>query len=112
MKPYRYILISALICLSTITIRASSYSESVTDKSNEINLYPNPIKNGEVLTIDSDKNIYRIEIMNIVGQLMKIEDYSETSNVKLNIEELKEGIYIVKILFADNTTSTKRLWVK
>jgi len=112
MKYFKYILISVLISLWTITLKAADYSLTAIDQSTEVNLFPNPIENGEVLTIVADKNINRIEILNIVGQPVKNLTFYETTNAKLNIEALKEGIYIVKILFVDKTSSTERLWVK
>jgi hypothetical protein len=112
MKYFKYILISVIISISTITLKASDYSLSVTDRSTEVNLFPNPIVNGDVLTIIAEKNIDRIEVLNILGQPIKNVSYFETVQAKLNIDELKEGIYIIKISFVDKTSSTRRLWVK
>jgi hypothetical protein len=112
MKFFKYILFSVLISFTAFTLKASDYSQSVAERSMEFNLFPNPIDNGDVLNIIAEKEIERVEVLNIVGELMRIENINETNRAKLNIDELKEGIYLVKIIFVDKTSSTKRLWVK
>jgi hypothetical protein len=111
MKYFKYILFIFFITVSSVVLRAANYA-SITEQSTDVNLFPNPIENGNVLTIVAEKDINRIEVMNIVGQIMKIENFTETSRAKLNIDEFNEGVYIIKILFVDKTSSTKRFWVK
>jgi len=70
-----------------------------------IKLHPNPIKNN--LTLDLKSNIdTNIEIYDILGKRVYKNSINKTSN--LNLQDLKSGIYIVKIS-QNNTTITKKL---
>jgi hypothetical protein len=112
MKYFKNILFAALFMICTNLVKADDLSQNISDQPIEIKLFPNPIVNGEVLTIVAEKDIESLEILNIVGQKMITQNVEQTSNTRLNIGGLKEGIYFIKILFVDNTSSTKRLWVK
>ena len=61
---------------------------------NNINIYPNPVK--EILYISNSSQIINISIYNILGQKV-IEQNSNTNNTQLNIQRLTEGVYMVKI---------------
>jgi hypothetical protein len=112
MNYFKFIFFLVLVSISIVSLNAADPNVSATEQSNNLKLYPNPVTYGDALTISADKDIERVEVMNIVGQVMKIENFVMVPEVKLNIDELKEGIYFIKILFVDNTSSTKRLWVK
>jgi hypothetical protein len=112
MKLFKYILFSFFLSISTIVLRASDYFEKVVERSMVVSLYPNPVVNGNVLTINTEKEINKIQVLNIVGQLMRVEGEIQVTNAKVSINDLKKGIYIIKILFVDNSSSTTRLWVK
>ena len=72
---------------------------------NNVNLYPNPVKNN--LTIELKSNVdTNIEIYNILGKRVFTNLINKTSN--LNLQDLKTGIYIVKIT-QNNSTITKKL---
>ena len=72
---------------------------------NNVNLYPNPVKNN--LTIELKSNVdTNIEIYNILGKRVLKNLINKTSN--LNLQDLKTGIYIVKIT-QNNSTITKKL---
>jgi hypothetical protein len=76
-----------------------------------VSIYPNPATNGQVI-INADKEIYKIELLNILGEPILTEVPERSTSVRFDLRYLKNGIYIVKITFTDNTSSTKRLWVK
>ena len=70
-----------------------------------VKLYPNPIENN--LTIELKSNVdTNIEIYDILGKRVFNQQIKETSN--LNLQNLKSGIYIVKIT-QGNSTITKKL---
>ena len=70
-----------------------------------IKLHPNPVKNN--LTVDLKSNINTdIEIFDILGKRVFKKSITKTSN--LNLQDLKTGIYIVKIT-QGNSTITKKL---
>ncbi len=70
-------------------------------------LFPNPANNS--LTISSNvEPINHVEIYNILGQLVFVENFTESTSENINISSLKSGLYLVKI----NYLTTKRLIVK
>ena len=84
------------------------------DFSGEVNisLYPNPVVDG-TLTVSAEKEITRLDIVNIVGEHILSEEEPEPStSVRLDVNNLKSGIYLIKVTFVDNTSNTKRIWVK
>ncbi|SDH25567.1 endonuclease [Winogradskyella thalassocola] len=70
-----------------------------------VKIHPNPVKN--TLTVDLKSDVSTsIEIFDILGKRVLNETISKTSN--LNVQNLKSGIYIVKVT-QDNSTVTKKL---
>ena len=60
-------------------------------------IYPNPISN--ILYIESDSKVDKIEIFDITGRLIKSESM-EDHQVKL--EDLEIGTYLVRIYISSN----------
>ena len=69
-----------------------------------ISIYPNPTKNSFAVSIDAKQ----VDIFNITGQLIKSYDNVITEQ-QLDINELDNGIYIVKIISQNNISQTKKL---
>ncbi|MBQ1652214.1 MAG: T9SS type A sorting domain-containing protein, partial [Bacteroidales bacterium] len=71
----------------------------------EIAIFPNPAN--DILNITSSETISEIEIVNVMGQVVKrIEVNSD--NVVCNVEDLKAGVYVVRIRTALATLSQRR----
>ncbi|MBQ4009360.1 MAG: T9SS type A sorting domain-containing protein, partial [Bacteroidales bacterium] len=71
----------------------------------EINLFPNPAN--DILNITSSETISEIEIVNTLGQVVKrIEVNSD--NAVCDVEELKAGVYVVRIRTASATLSQRK----
>ena len=60
---------------------------------NEISVYPNPVR--DLLTINSDKPVEKVEIFNMAGQ--KMNQVSKIIDNKLNVSVLTPGTYVLKI---------------
>jgi hypothetical protein len=112
MKFLKYILFSFLLSIAAIALKGAGHLEKVTEKTSVVVLFPNPVVNGEVMTVKTDKDIDKIELINIVGQHMKFENNILAANAKISFNGLTEGMYFLKILFVDKSSSTKRFWVK
>lgn len=67
-----------------------------------VSVYPNPTK-GEI-TIKTDKKIKSTSVFDMTGKSL-LQNDSE----KANISALPKGIYLVKINFADGSTSTRKV---
>ena len=73
----------------------------------QVKMYPNPLT-GKTLTIKSNLNFKKIEVLNIVGNIMLDERYTEkTKQVTLDLESLDRGIYIVRLTYAINKDENK-----
>lgn len=78
---------------------------------NKVVVFPNPAAE-DFITIQTDKEITRIELLNIVGQRILSYGPESLKSVRLDISNLNAGIYLIKISFSDSTNDTKRIWVK
>ena len=76
-------------------------STSVFDKSNEVNIFPNPAKN--ILNIQTYKSFDRIEIIDQLGKTIINKDFYKT----LNISTLSKGMYTIN-LYKENEKIYKR----
>ena len=66
------------------------------------NLYPNPVKQGEIVTLESNINIKNITLTNILGGKVSFHNSIITTN-------LTEGIYILDIEFINGEHSNSKL---
>lgn len=82
------------------TDRTISISEE-----NEIRLYPNPAT-GNHITIVS-KNVLSLEVFDILGKKVAIEKINSRQQ-KLDISNLKSGIYLVRFT-SETATETRKL---
>ena len=87
--------------LDDLTLSSALNSEEFTNEN--LSVYPNPTNN--VLNILGN-NIYEVSIYNLRGQvLMKMKEI-EGNNIKLNLSNFENGIYLAKILFNNNVQKT------
>jgi len=71
-----------------------------------INIYPNPAR--EFITIESGQYFNMVQVLDVTGKLVKeIKDY-QLFEMKLNISDLPNGLYIVAI-FTDKGTEIVKL---
>ena len=65
-------------------------------------LFPNPVS--DILSIKSSSEIMKLEVFNLLGQKVMV---SENTN-SLNVNKLKPGAYILKIVDENDSVSTKK----
>ncbi|HBV16408.1 T9SS type A sorting domain-containing protein [Chryseobacterium carnipullorum] len=66
----------------------------ITEKANDIKVYPNPVKSGENLNVKSEETgIY--SVFSAQGQLIRSDKFS--GNTEISTASLPAGVYIVKI---------------
>lgn len=74
-----------------------------------VTLFPNPVTGG-VLNIDSEENMTSVELINTIGQAFIREDLlAGTKTYSLNLKQLNNGVYFVKITFKDKNTLVKKI---
>lgn len=83
----------------------SGTNENVTEISS-LNLYPNPT-NGTAL-VRSQSNFNKIEVLSVTGQILLFETVNTTSH-QIQLQNFAEGIYFVKISYADGRSLTRKI---
>jgi len=88
----------------TSTESINSYKES------ELKIFPNPTKNS--VNITSSSTIKTVELRNILGKTVLIKQNLNIRSIKLDINSLSEGIYLLKITFSDNKSTLNKLIIE
>lgn len=71
---------------------------------NHLNIYPNPVS--EILHISNLKSDnYTVKIFSLQGQMLKIDT---SSSDKINVEDLKSGIYFIEITSSEGFKKTQK----
>jgi hypothetical protein len=74
--------------------------------------FPNPVTQDH-FTIIASEVIETVEIVNIVGQqVYAVNNANKSGKMNVELEGLTTGIYMVRILLADNTTISRKLIIK
>ncbi|MBQ2573371.1 MAG: C10 family peptidase, partial [Bacteroidales bacterium] len=78
-----------------IGIRGPELPTNIEEHSTQnINLYPNPAT--DIINITSEETISEIEIVNVMGQVVKRIEVN-ADNAVCNVEDLANGVYVVRI---------------
>lgn len=75
----------------------SNLTVSKNDINNQIGIYPNPVN--ETITVSNSKNAvasFKYKILDVTGRIIK--NGTSKYNIKINIEELNKGNYIIQII--------------
>lgn len=77
-----------------------------------ISIFPVPVREN-TFTIKSDKEISAIKITNIIGQDIYRVKYNNPQLIsKIMLDNPKGGMYLVAILFSDNTRIVKKIMIE
>lgn len=74
-----------------------------------LNMYPNPV--GNTLYINAEETISNIEIVNVMGQVVK-KMYVNSDNAVCDVEELPNGFYVVRIYNEDTKSFCQKKFAK
>jgi hypothetical protein len=102
---YYYTVTNADGCSTTSSFTTTNNPTGVNTLSSNIRvtLYPNPANN--VLHISSDNAFEKIQITNVIGNMIKEENLSSTG---INIAELQAGVYFAKLIDSKGAITTKK----
>lgn len=75
----------------------------------DFNIYPNPA--GNVIHIDAACEIHEISIQNVLGQEIKRFGFIRSNTAELNISDLNNGIYFLRV-FRENGGTAARKFIK
>jgi len=88
-------------------IDAQLVSAVKTLKATSFNMYPNPLRT-ENLIIDAPDAVSTLQVISINGSIVK-EINPEQSHISVELNELKQGLYLVKCNFPNGTYMTQKL---
>ncbi len=93
--------------LTSIGCNPSTMSIDENTLESNVKTYPNPFTNQ--LTIEANEPIQKVEIYNLLGQLVKIITTENSNNLIVNLDtsEISQGNYIAKIHMTSSIKSVK-----
>lgn len=92
--------VSIIGSTSTLSVKQNSIAG--------LNVYPNPVKNGNLYITSNSSNAKTVAVYDILGKQVL---NSKTSNNAVNVSNLKSGAYIVKVT-EDGKTDTRKLIIE
>ncbi len=92
--------------LNEITVWYNDEATGINDPvQNTYNIYPNPMT--DKLVIGNMKDVTKVEIYNVTGQIVKSFNYNSVEQAQINTSDLNSGMYILTIYSGSSTSSTK-----
>ena len=87
-------------------------TKSYKNNLNNLKVYPNPITENNYMTIvnETDKKIKKISLINFLGKTVFDQNVNmDSKKNRLNINKLPHGIYLLRIMFSDDTMKTTKI---
>jgi hypothetical protein len=120
MKTIIKIIISLFIIFNIVTIysvRAQGLSNDTNPKTYliefDVLIYPNPVTDNKFY-VKSNDLIKTVEVLNVLGQRIRTV-HNETNvpyNIFVELGNVKKGMYMVRITFADKKSVIRKIIVK
>lgn len=98
--------------MGTLTITLESVlSVPTVDLFKNVKVYPNPSSGNVIVNNPNSVALERIEVYNVLGSRVKTftKDLGANKNVNLDLNALRKGMYILKLISEDQKTKTQRL---
>jgi hypothetical protein len=120
MKHFLFLLIVINLPLNLFSQRdTTNLSVSQTQKEfikeaidGNVTIYPVPVRDNS-FTIKSNKEISLIKVTNIIGQdIFRIKYNTPQLFVKILLDDPGRGMYLVIVLFSDNTRVVKKVMIE
>ena len=118
MKKYLLILFSIIFPLNLFSqrdstnIAISQNQRELVREPNNVNIFPVPVRDN-TFTIKAEKEISFIKITNIIGQdIFRIKYNTPQTISKIVLDNPRRGMYLVVILFSDNTRVVKKVMIE
>ena len=91
-----------------VTLSESATNINLAEAGN-IEIYPNPAS--DYIMIESAREIENIKIFNLLGEIVSVEN-TVTEKIRMNIDGLQQGVYMMKIKFSNGETGTQKLMIR
>ena len=96
---------------SEITADPTSSIRSIDTEA--LSIYPNPaVSFIQVRGIDNVANIKSLEVYSIIGKKMLSKEVSNLSDLKVDVQNLDNGVYLVKLFDETNSVFYTKTFVK
>ena len=89
---------------NTVPVVNLSINEFLSEK---FSLYPNPASNSVTITNSENRQVNQIAVYDVSGKLISIQPYATQQEVRLNVENLASGTYMLHIQTASGTAVKK-----
>ncbi len=76
---------------------------------NQISIFPNPANTDLTINFPSEMRLNSVELMNYLGQKIKVEKGDNLQ--KINVSNLPNGAYVIRLVF-DNQSITKKIVIQ
>ncbi len=117
----RFFIIFSLTVLSSLFFISFPYAQGLSYENqnemifndHEVLIYPNPITENKFY-VKSESIIGSIEVLNVIGQsITKLKNNTDVNyNILVRLPNCDKGMYMIKIIFKDNTTVIRKVFVK
>lgn len=98
-----------VIYSDTYQYTTGTLSSTDFDLEKEILIFPNPATNFLNIKSNATEKIKSVEFYNTLSQLVYYDNVSNISDIKIDISNLKKGIYFVKINFENSKVASSKL---
>ena len=66
-------------------------------KTGKLRIYPNPFSSSVTLELEDHSSVRKVEMLNVLGETMRVIDQNMGSSVTIPRENLPSGIYFLKV---------------
>ena len=88
----------------------TAMSTNKINNNNDLSIYPNP-SNGVFSVSCENQNINKIEVSNMIGEILFEQNINGILNSKFDLSHLNSGIYFINI-YGQETDFTKKIFIK
>ncbi|HAP96439.1 MAG TPA: hypothetical protein DCP54_11985, partial [Chryseobacterium sp.] len=76
-------------------------------KQNSISVYPNPTSGFVTIQNKNNSNLKNVEVYNVAGQLIQRFNVSNAKNASLDMSQLTNGTYVLKVISETESNTVK-----
>jgi PKD repeat protein len=100
----------------TVTVQAVSVIDAASTL-NKVNVFPNPANDNVTVSFNLvNANLVKIELIDLTGKTIRVTDSmklnSGLNEISLNVADVKQGVYFVKLSTEEVTKTTRLVIVK
>ncbi|MAJ98358.1 MAG: hypothetical protein CMD07_03680 [Flavobacteriales bacterium] len=88
----------------------TAMSTNKINNNNDLSIYPNP-SNGVFSVSCENQNINKIEVSNMIGEILFEQNINGILNSKFDLSHLNSGVYFINI-YGEKTEITKKVFIK